>query len=559
MENKLISIVLPVYNGEKFLRDSIDSIINQTYKNWELIIVNDCSTDNSLKIAQEYANLDKRIKVISNETNKKLPASLNIGFKEAKGEYLTWTSDDNMYKPKALEKMYNFLEQNKEYIMVCAKFEKIINDNIENIYTPKPIPENMIFECSVGACFLYRRNVLDLVGEYDTQWFLVEDYEYWLRVCLIGKIGVIYENLYTYRLHDACLSTLRSYDVLKNTKLVQDKYFSIYLEKFPEVKNERDKKMLDKVARLPEHGDIKSLNDNYDKKVLYKAYKDAYKNTKNKIYLKAIRRLGLKYRIKSLILKFKYKNIKCVNNQIKTYEERLSSDEWGNLFNVSMKDSILNRIKQKDLTIQTQEILKITDVGSKVLEIASGTGESSVSLALYNNCKCVALDYEKNCVELIQELSKSLLVDVKTLCLDATKLLPFKENEFDVIFHAGLLEHFTKDERIAMLKHWYPYGKKMISMVPNASSLAYRIGKKNMEDSGTWQWGLEMPIHSQIDDFTKAGYIVEKEYTIGLEQALNFLENGILKQTLLESIANGYEDDQYYQGYLLVTIGVKHV
>ena len=106
--SKLISIILPTYNGEKYIRESIDSILNQTYKNWELIIVNDCSTDQTPTIVDEYATKDSRIKIINNAMNLKLPKSLNIGFKEAKGEYYTWTSDDNIFKPTALEVMALF-------------------------------------------------------------------------------------------------------------------------------------------------------------------------------------------------------------------------------------------------------------------------------------------------------------------------------------------------------------------------------------------------------------------------------------------------------------------
>ena len=102
---KLISVVLPVYNGAAHMAASIDSIINQTYTNWELIIVNDCSIDETLAVATKYAKTDSRIKVVSNEVNLKLPMTLNRGFDEANGDYYTWTSDDNMYKPNAFQKL----------------------------------------------------------------------------------------------------------------------------------------------------------------------------------------------------------------------------------------------------------------------------------------------------------------------------------------------------------------------------------------------------------------------------------------------------------------------
>ncbi|MFT5212615.1 MAG: glycosyltransferase involved in cell wall biosynthesis, partial [Patiriisocius sp.] len=99
MSNPFVSIILPVYNGEKYLSKSIESCLNQTYRNIELIIVNDCSTDKTLEIVDGYLKLDSRIKVLTNSANKRLPASLNIGHLQAQGDYITWTSDDNLYLP----------------------------------------------------------------------------------------------------------------------------------------------------------------------------------------------------------------------------------------------------------------------------------------------------------------------------------------------------------------------------------------------------------------------------------------------------------------------------
>ena len=111
---KKVSIVLPVYNGEQFLSLSIESVLSQTYQNWELIIVNDCSTDNSPAIMEKYVEKDPRIRIIHNAENQKLPESLNIGFRAARGDYFTWTSDDNMYKPDAIETMVSVLDTHPE-------------------------------------------------------------------------------------------------------------------------------------------------------------------------------------------------------------------------------------------------------------------------------------------------------------------------------------------------------------------------------------------------------------------------------------------------------------
>src|SRR5436190_21740360 len=95
--NPKVSIVLPTYNRAKYLKLSIDSCLIQTFKDFELIIVDDCSKDETPQTIKSYT--DPRIRYHRNESNQRLPRSLNIGFSLAKGEYLTWTSDDNFFLP----------------------------------------------------------------------------------------------------------------------------------------------------------------------------------------------------------------------------------------------------------------------------------------------------------------------------------------------------------------------------------------------------------------------------------------------------------------------------
>ena len=137
-----VSIVLPCYNGAKLLGEAINSCINQTFKDWELIIINDCSTDNTLEVANSFAEKDKRIKVFTNEKNSKLPASLNNGFRRAIGEYWTWTSDDNLLHPTMLEEMVNYLDEHDEVGFVAADyniidlkiFDKILDFGVKMLY-----------------------------------------------------------------------------------------------------------------------------------------------------------------------------------------------------------------------------------------------------------------------------------------------------------------------------------------------------------------------------------------------------------------------------------------
>src|SRR5438876_11815901 len=101
---KLVSIVLPVYNGVRFLRQSIDSCLQQTYRNIELIVVDDGSEDNSVDIVKSYD--DDRLKLMRHQTNRKLPAELNTEFNHTYGVYITWTSHDHYYATKAIDEMF---------------------------------------------------------------------------------------------------------------------------------------------------------------------------------------------------------------------------------------------------------------------------------------------------------------------------------------------------------------------------------------------------------------------------------------------------------------------
>lgn len=200
-----ISIILPVYNGAKYLATSIESCLNQTYRNIELIIVNDCSTDNSLQIITQYAEKDSRIRIIDNKKNKKLPASLNIGHRVAKGELITWTSDDNVYEFDALEIMMNEILKKKVDIVYANFF--LIDDKGNQVREVNlPRFENIIFGNFVSCCFLYKYEVFKRNIEYNEDLFLAEDYDFWLRALLHSSYSHIEKALYHYRKHPATLT-----------------------------------------------------------------------------------------------------------------------------------------------------------------------------------------------------------------------------------------------------------------------------------------------------------------------------------------------------------------
>lgn len=228
-----VSIVLPCYNGSRYLRYSLDSILIQDFTDWELIFVNDCSTDDTLKIATEYANKDARIRIINNETNQKLPASLNIGFSAATGDYLTWTSDDNIAKPNWLSVMVEYLDRNQDTDMVVAGMDYIDEDgNVFDTFNYKRSAQDLSYFCNVGAAFMYRRRIMDKIGGYDTSVFCAEDYDYWCRIAMSGRIDYISDNIYQYRFNSDALTAKEQPRIQQKTLAIQRKYRDDFIRHF---------------------------------------------------------------------------------------------------------------------------------------------------------------------------------------------------------------------------------------------------------------------------------------------------------------------------------------
>ncbi len=189
-----------------------------------MVIVNDCSTDNTFAVISEYANKDSRISIINNEVNKKLPASLNIGFSVASGDSLTWTSDDNSYHANAFETMVKAMRSNPNIDMVYADFDVVDLEGKVLWHESKKDPDVIKYMNTVGACFLYKKSLADRIGEYDTNLFLAEDYEFWIKAYLNGKLMHISESLYDYGWHDKSLTATRKSEISKATYKAKKKH-----------------------------------------------------------------------------------------------------------------------------------------------------------------------------------------------------------------------------------------------------------------------------------------------------------------------------------------------
>ena len=238
-------------------------------------------------------------------------------------------------------------------------------------------------------------------------------------------------------------------------------------------------------------------------------------------------------------------------------ETRLSKKQWGTIYNIAIAEKVANNVKASNLSIQTKEMLKLTKQDEYVLEIGAGSGETSAALAIAGK-SVVAMDYSEDSVSLIKKVSQVLGIELKVVQEDASKKLAYNTDEFDVVFQAGLLEHFQQTERIELLKEWGRVGKKIISIIPNAGCISYRVGMDRMIANGTWQYGLELPQYSLREEFQMAGLLVDEEYSIGFEHGLTFLPKWDPIRISLSLLSKSLGPKKsLLQGYLLITVGKK--
>ena len=191
MDDKLpfLTIFSPNYNGEKFISETIESILNQTYSKFEYIIVDDCSEDKSWKIIQSYAEKDKRIKAYKNESNYKIVETRNRGLELSSDDskYFAIIDSDDVATPDRFQTQIEFLEENPDYGLVGS--DVIIIDEDSNPigyrkypHTDAEIRDNIVrFNPFTQSSIVLRKKVIKDIGYYDKQWIVCQDYDYWLR------------------------------------------------------------------------------------------------------------------------------------------------------------------------------------------------------------------------------------------------------------------------------------------------------------------------------------------------------------------------------------------
>lgn len=207
----MVSVVLPVYNGARYLDQAIASCLAQTHRALELVVVDDASTDDTPAIVARHAARDPRVIARRNDRNLRLPATLNVGFRVATGPLLTWTSHDNYYEPPALETLVRYLDTWNDVDLVYSDYYRLDAQD-RGIRVHLSPPWLLRWWNTVGAFFMFRRAVYEGTGEWRTDMEFVEDYEYWVRAAKRFRMMRLGEPLYYYREHADSMSS-RSGDV----------------------------------------------------------------------------------------------------------------------------------------------------------------------------------------------------------------------------------------------------------------------------------------------------------------------------------------------------------
>ncbi|PIR73122.1 MAG: hypothetical protein COV26_00220 [Candidatus Nealsonbacteria bacterium CG10_big_fil_rev_8_21_14_0_10_36_23] len=215
MQKIPISVLMPVYNAEKYLGQSIESILNQTFRKFEFVIVDDASTDGSWEIIKEYSAEDKRIRAFRNKENLRTTRSLNRGLRAAKGKYIVRMDADDWSYPDRLEKQYKFMETHSHVgvsggtIKVCDSKLNSINERKYPL-TDKEARKNIFrFSPFAHPATIWRTSIIKRVGGYNENIPLSQDYELYFRVGKISKFANLDKVLLKLRTHNDSSSIVR--------------------------------------------------------------------------------------------------------------------------------------------------------------------------------------------------------------------------------------------------------------------------------------------------------------------------------------------------------------
>lgn len=231
-----ISLIMSVYNGEEYLSEAIDSVLGQSFTDFELIIINDCSTDSTSDILAHYTALDSRVKVHTNEVNLRLPSSLNKALSIAQGKYIARMDADDICLPDRLEKQYTFMETHRDIALSSCRFMTLKNGVISSggcggrtdheSIKALLLVTNPILHPGIIA----KADIIRALG-YDKNFTCTEDMELWSRFVMAQhKLEILPEYLMIYRLHDKQITETTKERQRGEIIAIQKRYYAEWLE-----------------------------------------------------------------------------------------------------------------------------------------------------------------------------------------------------------------------------------------------------------------------------------------------------------------------------------------
>lgn len=304
MSEPKISVIMPAYNAEKYIAEAIESILSQTFTDFEFIIINDASTDSTKEVVKSFK--DQRIKLINNEQNQGVAESLNIGISVAKGQYIARMDADDIALPHRFQTQFEFMEQNPD-IDICGSWVKTFGTKDGTLKHPlsnEDIKDATFFYCSLVHPTTIFKNELNL--RYSSEFPRAEDYDLWTHMIDKLKFANIPENLLLYRVHDNKVGNLHkseqkdnSNDIrlrnLKNISLVlSEKEQKIYCDFFSDEFRPENIEEIMNVIKIFEKISFAGNTHGYGKK-----FQELVK-----FYQKRVTDLGIRNHITSLKLYF---------------------------------------------------------------------------------------------------------------------------------------------------------------------------------------------------------------------------------------------------------------
>lgn len=205
--NELVSVIMPSFNTAKFISETIESVLAQTYANWELIIVDDCSTDNTDEVVKPFLT-DKRIKYLKNKKNSGAAVSRNYALREAKGKWIAFLDSDDLWLPEKLEKQIAFMKKNN-YMFTYTNYMEIDEESRLNgnyVTGPKRITKKGMYRYCWPGCLtvMYDQDFIGVIQIYDIK--KNNDYAMWLKVCESSECFLLEECLSYYRKRTGSIS-----------------------------------------------------------------------------------------------------------------------------------------------------------------------------------------------------------------------------------------------------------------------------------------------------------------------------------------------------------------